>query len=251
MILTLFFLLPVTILAENTVTQDECMVLRNCSDQGPEVRFPFRFRDQPDHCGYPGFELSCTEKKQIVLDLPYSVKLLVKKINYTTQEILVQDPENCIPKQLQNLNSAASPFQFKLENPSDNFEDFAFVNCSLSKSSYQYRARFISCLSVPGNLVYAFPSSADLGDLDLSSCHKIYNISLPNPMPDLNNTFSMNWSKSICGKCEAAGKKCRLKSNSTEPVIECIEKPKAGTIFIVYPSFSLSNKNTSFLVKAT
>ena len=251
MILSLIFLLPVGILAENKVSQDECMVMSNCSDQGPEIRFPFKLKGQPDHCGYPGFEFSCTEKKQTVIDLPYSVKLLVKKINYTTQEIRVQDPDNCPPRQLQNLNLAASLFQFKLGNPWDSSDDFDFVNCSLNKSPYQYRLSFISCLSVPGNLVYAIPSEADLGDLDLSSCRKMYNISLPNPMPALNDTFSMSWSKSICGKCEAEGQMCRLKSNSMEPLTKCIQKPNRGTMFICILLFHFLNKHISLLLQQT
>lgn len=239
MILSLFLLLPVTILAENVVSKDECMVLSNCSDQGPPIRFPFRLKHQPDRCGYPGFELSCTEKKQTVLGLSYSVKLLVKNINYTTQEIFVHGLDDCLPRQLQNFQPGVSPFQFKLINPWDWFEDFTFISCSLNKTSYQYNLQSIPCLSVPENQAYALLSSADLGDLDLSSCHKIYNISLPYPMPDLSSTFSMIWSKSICGKCEAEGKKCRLKSNSTEPETECIEKPQTGNILNTYSSFSV------------
>ena len=43
----------------------------------------------------------------------------------------------------------------------------------------------------------------------------------------------------MCGKCEAEGQMCRLKSNSMEPLTECIQKPNRGTMFIMYPSFSL------------
>ncbi|RVW84656.1 hypothetical protein CK203_044615 [Vitis vinifera] len=67
--------LLVTTLAENAICQGECMVLSNCNEEGPLIRFPFKLKDQPDHCGYPGFVLSCTEKKQTLLDLPCSVKL--------------------------------------------------------------------------------------------------------------------------------------------------------------------------------
>ena len=81
--------LLVTTLAENAICQGECMVLSNCNEEGPLIRFPFKLKDQPDHCGYPGFVLSCTEKKQTLLDLPCSVKLLVKKMNYTTQAIRI------------------------------------------------------------------------------------------------------------------------------------------------------------------
>ncbi|RVW33830.1 Rust resistance kinase Lr10 [Vitis vinifera] len=54
--------------------RDECMTSNGCGDQGPLIRFPFRLKHQPHHCGYPGFELSCTENNQTMLDLPVSIK---------------------------------------------------------------------------------------------------------------------------------------------------------------------------------
>ncbi|KAJ6959247.1 hypothetical protein NC653_037534 [Populus alba x Populus x berolinensis] len=30
----------------------------SCGNRGPDIRFPFRIKDkQPDHCGYPGYDL--------------------------------------------------------------------------------------------------------------------------------------------------------------------------------------------------
>ncbi|RVW87547.1 Rust resistance kinase Lr10 [Vitis vinifera] len=52
--------------------RDECMASNRCGDQGPLIQFPFRLKDQPCHCGYPGFELSCTENNQTMLELPVS-----------------------------------------------------------------------------------------------------------------------------------------------------------------------------------
>ncbi|RVW33835.1 Rust resistance kinase Lr10 [Vitis vinifera] len=71
-------------------SQDDCQIPSSCSEQGPLVQFPFRLKDQPHSCGYPGFELACVQKKQTMLtmlELPNSVKLMVKKINYKSQEI--------------------------------------------------------------------------------------------------------------------------------------------------------------------
>ncbi|KAJ9672803.1 hypothetical protein PVL29_026152 [Vitis rotundifolia] len=186
--LCLFLFLFVTLFVEMGGGRDECM---------------------PHHCGYPGFELSCSENNKTMLDLPVSVKLLVKKIAYKSQEIIVQDPDNCLARQLRNLNLAASPFHFKFE------WDFTFFTCSSDKIEL---SRFLSipCLSIPGNLLviigkycvfYAVYSSGPVQYTDLSSCRRLY-----------------NWSKSICGSCTRGGKICRLKkSNSTEPENECIK----------------------------
>jgi len=57
----------------------------SCKKDGPAIRFPFRLKlkeKQPDDCGYPGFELSCTDRRETLLQLPNSVKLYVNKIDY-------------------------------------------------------------------------------------------------------------------------------------------------------------------------
>ncbi|WKA07608.1 hypothetical protein VitviT2T_025409 [Vitis vinifera] len=208
--------------------RDECMTSNPCGDQGPLIQFPFRLKDQPRHCGYPGFELSCTENNQTMLELPVSVKLLVKKITYKSREIIVQDPDHCLARQLRNLNLAASPFHFKFEL------DFTFFTCSSYKTAAPLLRAYtffehIPCLSVPGNLVYAVYSSIPLRLLDLSSCRRLYNASAPGNRDYEDymfngSAFSLKWSKSICGSCPGGGKICRLKkSNGAQPETECIK----------------------------
>ena len=97
----LFLFLFMRWFVEIGASQDECKVSR-CSDHGPVMRFPFQLKDQPYRCGYPGFEISCIEKKLTILELP-SVSLSVKKINYNSQEIIVHEPDFCLQRQLQNL----------------------------------------------------------------------------------------------------------------------------------------------------
>jgi hypothetical protein len=97
--------------------QNGCDDQLRCGAHGPTIRFPFRLSSQPEHCGYPGFNLSCTDANQTVLELPISVKLFVKEINYTSQVIqLYEPPHHCFPRQFQGLNLSSSPFQFKV-NP--------------------------------------------------------------------------------------------------------------------------------------
>ncbi|XP_019073891.1 putative RING-H2 finger protein ATL21A [Vitis vinifera] len=123
-------------------SRGECPTSNRCGDQGPLIQFPFRLKGQPHQCGYPGFVLSCTENNQIMLELPVSVKLLVKNIIYKSREIIVQNSDNCLVRQLRNLSLASSLFQFKFEG------NVTFFNCSLLKTAESFAAHFIPCLSI-------------------------------------------------------------------------------------------------------
>ena len=236
--LSLFLFSFLTLFVEMRGGRGECPTSNRCGVQGPLIQFPFRLKGQPHHCGYPGFVLSCTENNQIMLELPDSVKLLVKNIIYKSREIIVQNPDNCLERQLRNLSLASSPFQFKFEG------DVTFFNCSSLKTAESFAAHFIPCLSIPGNPVYAVDSFYPLQNMDLSSCRRLYNASVGyHVFTDYTfngSAFSLKWPKSICGSCLRGGHICRLKkSNSREPETECIK----GTLCISIPyssSFHLS-----------
>ena len=204
---------------------DECKASR-CSEyyDGPAVRFPFRLKDhQPDHCGYPGFELSCSEGGQTVLELPsYSGAMLwVEKINYTSQQIVVYGfHDYCLQRQILDTNLSAFPFQYT--------DGYSFFNCSEYKDHYELWP--LPCGFLSNNTVYASPSYFLTSKVDLSSCQKIFNASLLEYLIFHENwEISMSWSKPMCGNCEREGKKCQLKkNNSTQPEIECIDKEAEG-----------------------
>ncbi|KAJ4950332.1 hypothetical protein NE237_027164 [Protea cynaroides] len=66
-------------------TQNDCNALSSdserCSDDGTDIQFPFRIKGrQPKHCGYPGFAVSCTVRKETVLALPFSGSFFVRNI---------------------------------------------------------------------------------------------------------------------------------------------------------------------------
>uniref|UniRef100_A0A2N9FFT9 non-specific serine/threonine protein kinase n=1 Tax=Fagus sylvatica TaxID=28930 RepID=A0A2N9FFT9_FAGSY len=151
---------------------DECKETR-CKHHGPTIRFPFWLKDHhPEHCRYPGFELSCTEDKDTMLELPRAVKLFVKHINYTAQQIDVYDPVvNVIP-----------------------------------------------CLSSHGYNIVAGDSDDPEAYSAPLSCPKMYDIiSVPYSLISSNaNDFQFNWFKPMCGSCEAEGKKCGMKGNTSE-----------------------------------
>ncbi|KAK9292406.1 hypothetical protein L1049_020374 [Liquidambar formosana] len=225
-ILLLHFLL-VAIFAELIgAGRDECPESR-CRHHGPAIRFPFRLKDrQPEHCGYPGFDLYCNDNNQAVLELPSSVKLLVKNINYKSHEIQVYDEHACLPRQLPHLKLSASPFQFK---SSYSLGDYTFLNCSSTEESWSQ----IPCLSGLGYDICAIPSDGFVHDFQLLSCTKVYNVSsLPYELFGYQNiVLHLNWSYSICEDCEAKGRKCGLKKNNrAEPETQCLGKLPKGAL---------------------
>ena len=200
--------------AETGVSQDECMVSQSCSLQGPPIHFPFRLKGHqyPDHRGYSLFELSCTERNQTILELPDSVNLLVKEINYRSKEILVQDPDNCFPRQFRNLNLASSPFQFL----NDYVDDLTFFKCPSRNSTTYYAGSSvlpISCLGGPGFQVYAVSSWRNPSDAYLPSCSKMYNVAAApyDVISSQKNATRLTWTK--LPHCEAEGKTCSPTGN--------------------------------------
>ena len=213
----LFFLLLLVNAKEFGAELDECKETR-CKYDGPTIRFPFWLKDhQPEHCRYPGFELSCTEDNDTMLELPRSVKLLVKHINYTKQEIDVYDPVGCLPRQIENLTLTASPFQFAfLCGP----YNCTFFNCSSDKYPYEG----IPCLSSHGYKIVAVMSYADALAAPLS-CPRMNESKLDSLYFLIKNyhqpaDLSLNWSKPMCRNCEADGNYCIRKGNTLE--IQCL-----------------------------
>ncbi|KAJ6874670.1 hypothetical protein NC652_034389 [Populus alba x Populus x berolinensis] len=194
----------------------------SCKKDGPAIRFPFMLKEkQPDNCSYPGFELSCTDRGETLLQLPNSVKLYVNKIDYASQLLVASDPHNCLPGQLRNFSLSTSPFQFgDMEQ-----DDYSFFNCTSWKGD---TSRQLACLSGPGYDIFAYYSSSSIGYSDLTSCTKMYNLSsIPWEILWQNNILRLNWSRPECGLCEARGKFCRRKNNSAGLETECYDKPKS------------------------
>ncbi|KAJ9178808.1 hypothetical protein P3X46_010659 [Hevea brasiliensis] len=191
-----------------------CCPKSSCGS-GPDIRFPFRLKDrQPEPCGYPGFDLSCTERNETLLELPDSVKLYIQDIDYVSQIINVSDPDECFVRQALNINFSASPFLF--ESSEQYLTDYTLFNCSSPKEHIYGK---VPCLGVPGYEVYKIYGHQRISDFDLTSCTKMYNIlSFPNFRYgiDSGSIIQLTWPKPACGLCEARGGTCELKSDRTE-----------------------------------
>ncbi|KAF7147908.1 hypothetical protein RHSIM_Rhsim03G0203600 [Rhododendron simsii] len=187
-----------------STAQDDCTP-KTCSKHSPTIRFPFRLKDsQPPHCGYPGFDLSCSPTTSAtLLNLPFSIQVLVTNIDYKSQFIHIKDPNSYLPQQLQNLNLSTTPFQF----------------C---------RFRVQPCLSGDGHEVYAESSGMSIYyPTQLISCRKMYNVwSVPYEAFDQTADLQLTWPQRVCGKCEAEGMFCGFMINSTGDEFDCFNPPK-------------------------
>ncbi|KAJ6760289.1 RING/U-BOX SUPERFAMILY PROTEIN [Salix purpurea] len=223
--LSLLCLLLLLLVSHGVGLEDMCREER-CKKHGPVIRFPFRIKGkQPDHCGYPGFDLSCTDRKETLLELPTSVKLYVNEIDYASQMIIARDPDECLPKQLRNFSLSRSPFGSGYKGLSN----YSFFNCTSSKGD----GYNLDCLSGPG-YIYAYTSDYSISYTDLTNCTKLYNLSsIPTEIVDLENTLHLNWSKPDSGRCERRGKFCRRNSSASLET-ECYDKPKSkeGMVFV-------------------
>ncbi|GKV46671.1 hypothetical protein SLEP1_g53647 [Rubroshorea leprosula] len=179
------------------------------------IRFPFWLTgQQPEHWGYHGFELSC-EDKQTVLELPWNVKLFVKRIDYKAKRIQLYDPQGCLPLQLPNLNLSASPFQYLRQTP----------------FSFNYAESKRTLLNISETAVYEEMLYYQTGDVHLS------------------------WSQPDCSKCEEVlnnfkatgeefinevGSMCRIHHvNVTRLIGFCADGNKRALVYEYMPNGSL------------
>jgi hypothetical protein len=175
----------------------------SCGNRGPDIRFPFRIKDkQPDHCGYPGFDLSCSEDNSTVLKLPTGLSFLIERIDYRHQLLYARDPQGCFLGQRLNFSLGASHFQIKNDWLYDLYNGTLF-NCS-SNEKRSGLIHKIPCLSTFNHEVYVVESSTTISDSDLLSCTKVYNIyAVPHSMLRAENyVLTMSWSNPTCGSSE-------------------------------------------------
>ncbi|KAK8677348.1 hypothetical protein V6N13_142892 [Hibiscus sabdariffa] len=184
----------------------------SCKRGGPSVRFPFRLKGlQPDHCGYSWFNLTCNNDHNTVLELPQSVKLLVKRIDYKNQRIQVYAEDGCVQNQLQNLRLSLSPFNLSSGPDYDRQPgNKTLFECSDGGQSNINDYYNIPCLSTnPG--FYIKYTDSEFASTDLLHCRKTMDLrQVPEGLiSDRSNIFYFNWSRPACGFCEARRQGCR------------------------------------------
>ncbi|XVF51322.1 hypothetical protein PTKIN_Ptkin04bG0175600 [Pterospermum kingtungense] len=205
----LFFLQPLI----------NCQFCQEASCGTVSIDFPFRLTDQPYCCGDPNFSISCIDQAQTIIAFPFSGEFMVDDISYSTPNLLISDPEFCVPKRLlRGLDLYGTPF--KPQYP----ESYMFFNCS-SDVSIDYPAIGFSCLSGKNFSVLAIPTIAYNHSSSLRSCLELAKILVPLPFPDWPRYYMDNllltWENPDClsscnNYCESrvqpAGSNCELEN---------------------------------------
>lgn len=208
------------------VSSPEICTVSACYPNEPTIRFPFRLQSvQPKECGYPGFDLTCDSTILITslqlqnVNASPPQRFSVQAIDYASQEIWLNDPGDCLPQRLLNLNLSGSPFT------AVSHQDFTLFNCSIHHRLHNFNP--IACLGGSGYNIVA-TSSERASRILASSCSVVSTIPVPVQLPyheevwssDLSEDIRLTWDSPHCGKCESRGGRCGLKSNSTDH-IEC------------------------------
>ncbi|KAL8119698.1 hypothetical protein AgCh_016981 [Apium graveolens] len=227
---------------------DECSVTR-CHG-GSKIRFPFQQilldknkQLEPDHCGVPGFELSCNTSDhssnhpvlrfeyQVNTSLPglhlsLSVEAYVDSIDYKSQQLHFLSKSTNITQHY-GYYLTRSPFKhfMFMENVLDSpryLTDYTFYKCS--RSGYvgiiDNIIEVVPSLSGRDFQVYVVYSYLKTTEALLTSCTKLYNISRT---PLFGGGLS--WSRPDCRDCEGKRQYCKFKANSTTNT-QCFPIPK-------------------------
>ncbi|XP_031114151.1 putative RING-H2 finger protein ATL21A isoform X1 [Ipomoea triloba] len=191
------------------------------------IRFPFRIQgQQPDNCGFPGFNVRCSNQGKAVLSLPYMDDFIIRDINYANQEILLYDPSGCLASRLLSLNLSSSPFKPAY------YQNYTFLSCS--GDSMMPRLNAIGCLSNSSVSILATSLPTPAGEMNSCSILTTLQLSVPwtsqnefGFYSDLGSHLLLAWSAPSCENCEAKGGICGFR-NATSQEISCFNAPGTG-----------------------
>ncbi|PRQ32583.1 putative glycerophosphodiester phosphodiesterase, protein kinase RLK-Pelle-LRK10L-2 family [Rosa chinensis] len=222
-----------------------------CSSDGPAIQFPFRLKGtQPVHCGYQGFDLSCTNDNQTLLEMPSSSKLFVSEIDYISQEIKAYNPElDCLDRDI-FYHGSSSTFKYAGNASLFSCPPSTVRDQYITPYPYNYNrclARLSPCHGNPGNHIYAYAIGlgCSIDNIPLVSCTKVHDYKDAFAYRDNFSYMSLHWSIPPCQHCEENGKLCRLKNeftNQTDPQTQCLDVLKAKDTWLVKIIRSLIHK---------
>ncbi|KAI3792617.1 hypothetical protein L2E82_06501 [Cichorium intybus] len=192
----------------------ECLPA-SCSSSEPEVRFPFRLLGhQPAQCGFPGFDLSCDQQNQTIIQLPSSLPYVVNRISYLEQVIYI-DPGFCLPNRIVGLNVTDTSFSYS------NYliQSYTFYNCSQNYTS-RYPVLPFPCLSSGNYSAIAILTDNVYPGYVPSNCEVIKTIEVPVQRNggDVRVALELLWFTPYCKYCERESKVCRLKSDGQRTI---------------------------------
>ncbi|KAL8089109.1 rust resistance kinase Lr10-like [Apium graveolens] len=228
--ITLVFSISKIVAEKAEVVGEECETKR-CSHHGPEIRFPFWLKGrQPEHCGLPGFRVSC-QKGKTLLELQYlantslqgnqlflSKEVWVSWINYTSQELetrYVFHNNFKFDLKLVPTSTILLPAIAPHPEPVNKYNTTFFSCSSIVKTDLSINLPvLLTSLSGQTFPVYHLHDLTDTSEPSITSCIKVFNSSLPYTFL-LEYWSTIKWSTPNCRKCEAKGQYCKMKNSTS------------------------------------
>ena len=245
-----------------------CMKSFDCGDI-KDVGYPFSGSDRPDYCGYPGFELGCSNQDPEITIMQSTYKLLGINNQSRTLNVSRSDyTENLCPTLLSNTSlnpnlltytsdhaevtlyygcpspSPALPAGFSAQfacNINNTVMMGYFITANLSVISMTDPS-FISYLTTCNNSV-KFPAhqSAIVPILVSSNVSQF--------LEAINQGFELEWSAndSLCDTCESSGGQCGYNQTTTAFTCYCADQPQGFECSASPQAPSQSTSMSSFL----
>ncbi|KAL4562622.1 hypothetical protein LXL04_026650 [Taraxacum kok-saghyz] len=232
-----------------------------CGSTPYSVHFPFRMlNQQPDICGYPGFDLYCNRQKTVTLNLPNSGKFSVRNIDYRSQIVQVYDPSGCSASRLLNMDLSGSPFS------ASPIRNYTLLSCPVEVATSRFP--IVTCLS---NSTYSTLATSSVSFAMLmanrSACQIIGSLRSPvsryqfqeGLTSNLNTDIFLTWDAPNCQDCVTDGGTCGYTNSSMEE-IACFDETKKGSkrammaliiisIALALPAIAISCVMTYYICK--
>ncbi|CAL9000255.1 unnamed protein product [Prunus brigantina] len=195
---------------------EDCRETR-CGPGEPAIRYPFRLTGrQPIHCGFRGFDVSCTDDNHTMLEMASSTKFRVYGIDYRSHAIggsayldnkRLSAYDCCLPRELFYSNGSY-PFEFVGRAP--------LFSCPPSTVRDKYSrclARLSPCHgNNSGNHIYAvIEDYCSIDEMPLVSCIRMHDYtSDPAYIHDEIGDLLLHWSSiPSCEHCKGRNLRSR------------------------------------------
>ncbi|XP_061948069.1 LEAF RUST 10 DISEASE-RESISTANCE LOCUS RECEPTOR-LIKE PROTEIN KINASE-like 2.1 isoform X2 [Populus nigra] len=209
------------------------------------VGYPFSGSDRPDYCGYPGFELGCSNQDPEITIMQLSYKLLGINSQSRTLNVSRTDyTKNLCPTLLSNTSLNPN----LLSSTSDHAEVTLYYGCpspSPPALSSQFTCNINDTVMV-GNFITVNYSVLSITDPSLISYLTTCNNSVKFPahqsaivpilvssnvsqfLEAINQGFELEWSAndSLCDTCESSGGQCGYNKTTTAFTCYCADQPQ-------------------------
>lgn len=114
-----------------------------CGNLSVNISYPFRLGSRPDYCGYPGFDLTCTNNSAMMIRIN-NKRYQVKGIDYSNRLLTIVDPDPDFVVQTcpqPYANTTLDPRRFEYSDRDQNLT--VFLSCSSFRTPMLYS---IDCL---------------------------------------------------------------------------------------------------------